>query len=50
MWRERAQAAHRNLVRSLGEEAEQQGLTEAQLQADLEKTKKEVYQDTYGTN
>ena len=50
LMRERAQAAHRNLVGSLGKEAQEQGLTEEQLQADLEETKKEVYQDAYGTD
>ena len=34
-------------ARALGEEAEHRGITEEQLMADLEETKKEVYQETY---
>ncbi len=35
------------LARAMGEEAERQGLTEEQVIAELEETKKEVYQERY---
>ena len=46
----RVLAAHRELVRSLGQEAEQQGLSEEQLMAELEKDKRTVYKAAYGPN
>ena len=46
--RERALAAHREMVRELGEQAERQGLTEEELMAQLEETKREVYRENYG--
>ena len=46
--RERALAAHREMVRELGEQAELQGLTEEELMAQLEEAKREVYRETYG--
>ena len=48
LMRERALIAHRNLVIALGQEAERRGITEEQLMAELEETKKQVYQETYG--
>lgn len=50
LMRLRALAAHRELVRSLGHEAEKQGLTEEQLMMDLEEDKRAVYKDAYGAN
>lgn len=35
-------------ARKLGEEAKRRGITEEQLLAELEETKKEVYQEMYG--
>ncbi len=46
----RVLAAHRELVRSLGQEAERQGLSEEQLMAELEKDKRTVYKAAYGPN
>lgn len=46
----RVLAAHRELVRSLGQEAERQGLSEEQLMAELEKDKRAVYKAAYGPN
>ncbi len=48
MMRERATTTHRGLVQTLGEEAERRGITEEQLMAELEETRKAVYQETYG--
>ena len=45
LMRLRALAAHRDLVRDLGREAEKQGLSEEQLMAELEKDKEAVYKD-----
>ena len=36
------------IARSLGEEAERRGITEEKLLDELEETKREVYQETYG--
>jgi PHD/YefM family antitoxin component YafN of YafNO toxin-antitoxin module len=38
---------HRELVRTLGEEAERQGLSEEQLMAELEMDKRAVYKAAY---
>ena len=46
----RALEAHQELVRTLGQEAERQGLSEEQLMAELEKDKRTVYKATYGSN
>ncbi len=46
----RALEAHQELVRTLGQEAERQGLSEEQLMAELEKDKRAVYKATYGSN
>lgn len=46
--RERALAAHKELVRALGEEAERQGLTEEQLTAELEEDKRAIFKEIYG--
>ncbi len=46
----RALTAHRELVRTLGQEAEKQGLSEEQLLAELEKDKQAVYKAAYGSN
>ena len=46
----RALEAHQELVRTLGQEAEQQGLSEEQLMAELEKDKRASYKATYGSN
>lgn len=37
-----------SIARSLGEEAERMGITEEKLLDELEETKREVYQETYG--
>ena len=50
LMRLRALAAHRELVRSLGQEVEKQELTEEQLMMDLEEDKRAVYKDAYGSN
>ena len=36
------------IARSLGKEAERRGITDEQLIDELEETRKEVYQETYG--
>jgi prevent-host-death family protein len=46
--RERALAAHRDLVITLGKEVERQGLTEEQLMEQLEASKRRVYEERYG--
>ena len=43
LMRLRALAAHRDLVRALGQEAERQGLSEEQMTAELEEDKRNVY-------
>jgi prevent-host-death family protein len=48
LMRERALAAHRELVIAMSQEAERQGLTEEQLLAELEEVKRQVFQETYG--
>ncbi len=48
LMRERAKAALKDNVLSLGPEAERQGLSEEKLLEELEETKKKVYQQTYG--
>ena len=48
LMRERALAAHRDLVVALGQEAERQGLTEEQLMKELEESKRRVYEERYG--
>jgi prevent-host-death family protein len=40
---------HERLARALGEEAQRQGLTEEQLAAEIEESKRKVYDETYGT-
>ena len=46
----RSLTAHRELVRSLGQEAERQGLSEEQLMVELEKDKRAVYKAAYGSD
>ena len=46
----RALKVHRELVRSLGVQAEAQGLSEEQLLAELEEDKQAVYKAVYGSN
>ena len=46
----RALAMHRELVKTLGQEAERQGLSEEQLMAELEKDKRKAYKAAYGSN
>ena len=48
LMRERALAWHRDLVRTLGREAERQGLTEEQLMQELEESKRRVHKERYG--
>jgi PHD/YefM family antitoxin component YafN of YafNO toxin-antitoxin module len=48
MMRERSLATHRELVQTLGDEAERRGITEEQLMTELEEIRKAVYQETYG--
>ena len=48
LMRERALADFEQLGRDMGKQAEAQGLTEDQLMAQLEETKKQVYPKTYG--
>lgn len=48
LMRERAAAAHRELVIALGQEAERQGLTEEQLIQELEESKRKVHRTRYG--
>lgn len=38
------------LARSLGREAEEQGLTEEQLMAELDEDKRAMYEETYGND
>ncbi|CUS03479.2 protein of unknown function [Candidatus Promineifilum breve] len=45
--RDKALAAHRDLVSAMSQEAERQGLTEEQLMAELEDVKHEVIEDIY---
>ena len=47
LMRLRASAAHRQLVRSLGARAEQQGLTEKDLLAEVEAAKRQVHAERY---
>jgi prevent-host-death family protein len=49
LMRLRALATHRELVRSLGEEAEKVGISEEKLMAELEEDKHAVYEETYGS-
>ena len=49
LMRLRALAAHRDLVRSFGQEAEKRGLTEEQLLVELEEDKSAVFKDAYGS-
>ncbi len=46
----RALAAHRELVQSLSQEAEHQGLTEEQLMAELDQDKRAAYKAAYGSH
>ncbi len=46
----RAVEAHQELAHALGQEAEQRGLSEEQLTAELEKDKRAIYKSTYGSN
>ena len=46
----RALAAHRELARALGQEADRQGLSEEQLMVELEEDKRAVYKEKYGAN
>jgi prevent-host-death family protein len=41
-------AAFHDFARNLGKEVERRGLTEEELLADLEKTKREVFEERYG--
>lgn len=45
---ERAKAAFHDFSRHLGKEVEQRGITEEELMADLEETKREVFEERYG--
>jgi hypothetical protein len=45
---EELQEMHTDLVIKLGQEAEQQGITEEQLVKELRKTRKKVFAETYG--
>lgn len=47
LMRDKALAAHRDLVSAMSQEAERQGLTEEQLMAELEDVKHEVIEDIY---
>jgi hypothetical protein len=47
LMRLRAAAAHRQLVRALGERVEQAGLSEKQLADDLEVVKRQVHSERY---
>ena len=47
LMRLRAAAAHRQLVRTLGARAEQQGLSEKQLSEDLDVVKRQVHAERY---
>ena len=46
--RQNAKAAFRDFARNLGREVEKLGLTEEELLADLEKTKRRVFEEQYG--
>ena len=46
--RDEAKAAFQDFARHLGEEVERRGITEEELLADLEKTKREVFEERYG--
>jgi prevent-host-death family protein len=48
LMREKAAKLLRQLTRSLGEEAERQGLTEEKLLEEMEETKREVFAKMYG--
>jgi len=48
LMRDRALAAHYDLVGALGRKAEQQNLDEAELMADLEMEKRQLFQENYG--
>lgn len=48
LMRERALAGHRDLVITLGQKAEHQGLTEEQLTAELDEVRRQVFEETYG--
>jgi prevent-host-death family protein len=50
LMRERALSVHRQLVRTLGQEAEKQGFTEEKMMAELEEDKQNVYKEKYGEN
>ncbi len=50
LMRERALAAHRDFVRNLSQDAQERGLTEEQLMAQLEGDKREVYKEMYGAS
>ena len=47
LMRERALFAHRDLVRTLGAKAEQEGLGEGQLMQELDESKRIVYEQRY---
>lgn len=49
LMQDRALAAHRDLVETLGREAERQNLDEAELTAVLETEKRQLFQETYGS-
>jgi len=46
----RALEVHQELVRTLGQEAERQGLSEEQLMVELEKDKRASYKTAYGSH
>lgn len=46
--RKRAKAAFHDFSRRLGQEVEKRGITEDELMAELEKTKREVFEERYG--
>ncbi len=48
LMRERAIILHRQLTRSLGQEAERQDFTEEQLIDEMENARRAVFEDTYG--
>jgi prevent-host-death family protein len=49
LMRDRALAVHNDLVTKLGQEAEQQNLDEAELMADLEAEKRQLFLENYGS-
>ena len=49
LMRDRALAAHRDLVEVMGREAEQKNLDEAELMADLKAEKRQLFQENYGS-